>query len=65
MFNDATGWRIMDVLTDGAIGRVAVQRSGFRQALSSGGASALKSAPENEFSHLSPGMLDERRPRPC
>jgi phospholipid transport system substrate-binding protein len=35
------GWRIVDVLADGAISRVAVQRSDFRQLIRQGGASAL------------------------
>jgi phospholipid transport system substrate-binding protein len=35
------GWRIVDVLADGAISRVAVQRSDFRGLIRSGGAPAL------------------------
>ncbi|MFL5286197.1 MAG: ABC transporter substrate-binding protein [Rhodopila sp.] len=35
------GWRIVDVLADGAISRVAVQRSDFRQLIRRGGAVAL------------------------
>ena len=35
------GWRIVDVLADGAISRVAVQRSDFRQVIRTGGAPAL------------------------
>jgi phospholipid transport system substrate-binding protein len=35
------GWRIVDVLADGAISRVAVQRSDFRQLIREGGAPAL------------------------
>ncbi len=35
------GWRIVDVLADGAISRVAVQRSDFRQLIRMGGATAL------------------------
>jgi phospholipid transport system substrate-binding protein len=35
------GWRIVDVLADGAISRVAVQRSDFRQLVREGGANAL------------------------
>jgi hypothetical protein len=58
MFNDPTRWQAMDVLTDGAVGRVAVQRSGFRQVLSSGGVPALKPAPENKVSSLSGGVLE-------
>jgi phospholipid transport system substrate-binding protein len=35
------GWQAVDVLTDGSISRVAVQRSDFRGLLSSGGSPAL------------------------
>ncbi len=35
------GWRIVDVLADGAISRVAVQRSDFRRQIRDGGAEAL------------------------
>jgi phospholipid transport system substrate-binding protein len=35
------GWRIVDVLADGAISRVAVQRSDFRRLIRVGGADAL------------------------
>ena len=35
------GWRIMDVLADGAVSRVAVQRSDFRRLIRQGGAPAL------------------------
>jgi phospholipid transport system substrate-binding protein len=35
------GWRIVDVLADGSISRVAVQRSDFRHLLRQGGAAAL------------------------
>ena len=35
------GWRIVDVLADGSISRVAVQRSDFRRQIRDGGAEAL------------------------
>jgi phospholipid transport system substrate-binding protein len=35
------GWRIVDVLADGSISRVAVQRSDFRRLIRQGGADAL------------------------
>jgi phospholipid transport system substrate-binding protein len=38
---DSSGWRIVDVLADGAVSRVAVQRSDFRQLIRQGGAPAL------------------------
>ena len=41
MRNTGGGWRVVDVLADGAISRVAVQRSDFRRLLSRGGAPAL------------------------
>lgn len=37
----AGGWKVVDVLLDGSISRVAVQRSDFRSLLSSGNAAAL------------------------
>ena len=36
-----TAWRVVDVLADGSVSRVAVQRSDFRRLLSLGGAPAL------------------------
>jgi phospholipid transport system substrate-binding protein len=41
MHETPAGWRIVDVLADGSISRVAVQRSDFRQVIRQGGASAL------------------------
>jgi phospholipid transport system substrate-binding protein len=41
MRQDSAGWRVVDVLADGAISRVAVQRSDFRRLLTRGGAPAL------------------------
>jgi phospholipid transport system substrate-binding protein len=41
MAETQAGWRIVDVLADGSISRVAVQRSDFRQLMRQGGASAL------------------------
>ncbi len=38
------GWRIVDVLADGAISRVAVQRSDFRRQIRQGGPAALSSS---------------------
>jgi phospholipid transport system substrate-binding protein len=35
------GWKIVDVLADGAVSRVAVQRSDFRQLIRQGGANSL------------------------
>lgn len=47
------GWRIVDVLADGAISRVAVQRSDFRQLIRQGGASALTQNLEAKSANLS------------
>lgn len=41
MREGAAGWRAVDVLADGSVSRVAVQRSDFRRLLSRGGAEAL------------------------
>lgn len=47
------GWRVVDVLADGAISRVAVQRSDFRQLMRQGGASALTYSLETKSADLS------------
>jgi phospholipid transport system substrate-binding protein len=41
MRQTSAGWRIVDVLADGSISRVAVQRSDFRRQIREGGAEAL------------------------
>jgi phospholipid transport system substrate-binding protein len=41
MREGSAGWRIVDVLADGAVSRVAVQRSDFRLLIRRGGATAL------------------------
>jgi phospholipid transport system substrate-binding protein len=41
MREGSAGWRIVDVLADGAVSRVAVQRSDFRQLMKRSGASGL------------------------
>ena len=45
MRNGPAGWQVVDVLTDGAISRVAVQRSDFRSLLKAGGVQALAAGP--------------------
>jgi len=50
------GWQIVDVLMDGTISRVAVQRSDFQQLLRSGGVAALTSGLERKIGNLSGGM---------
>jgi phospholipid transport system substrate-binding protein len=49
------GWQAVDVLTDGSISRVAVQRSDFRSLLSSGGTPALVAGLEHKAANLSGG----------
>lgn len=47
------GWKAVDVLADGSISRVAVQRSDFRALLAKGGGQALVSSLEQKVSELS------------
>jgi len=56
MRNTGSGWRAVDVLADGAISRVAVQRSDFRRLLSRGGAPALAESLTSKSLDLSDGM---------
>jgi phospholipid transport system substrate-binding protein len=51
------GWQAVDVLTDGSISRVAVQRSDFRELLMAGGVSALANGLEHKVANLSGGMV--------
>jgi phospholipid transport system substrate-binding protein len=51
-----SGWQAVDVLTDGSISRVAVQRSDFRQLLASGGVPALAAGLGRKVANLSGGM---------
>jgi len=51
------GWKAVDVLSDGSISQVAVQRSDFRELLASGGASALQAGLQRKVSTLSNGAL--------
>jgi phospholipid transport system substrate-binding protein len=57
MRNGPAGWQVTDVLTDGSISRVAVQRSDFRQLLLAGGVPALTAGLGRKVSNLSGGML--------
>jgi phospholipid transport system substrate-binding protein len=52
MHQGPAGWRIVDVLVDGAISRVAVQRSDFRQLIKQGGAAALTKSLESKTADL-------------
>jgi phospholipid transport system substrate-binding protein len=49
------GWRAVDVLADGSISRVAVQRSDFRRLLARGGAQALVESLRSKSADLSDG----------
>ncbi|MCW3473448.1 ABC transporter substrate-binding protein [Limobrevibacterium gyesilva] len=51
------GWRAVDVLADGAISRVAVQRSDFRSELTRGGGTALVASLQRKVADLSGGAL--------
>ncbi len=53
MRQGAAGWRAVDVLLDGSISRVAVQRSDFRGMLESGGPMALLASLRKKVTDLS------------
>ncbi len=51
------GWKVVDVLANGSISRVAVQRSDFRHLLAHGGGNALVASLQHKTSDLSGGAL--------
>lgn len=55
MREGGSGWRAVDVLADGSISRVAVQRSDFRRILERGGAQALAESLRSKSADLSNG----------
>jgi phospholipid transport system substrate-binding protein len=55
MRDGGSGWRAVDVLADGSISRVAVQRSDFRRLLAQGGAEALVASLRSKSADLSDG----------
>ncbi len=57
MRSGAKGYQAVDVLLDGTISRVAVERSDFRSVLESGGADALIKSLSQKVSALSNGQL--------
>jgi phospholipid transport system substrate-binding protein len=57
MRDDGGTWRAVDVLLNGSISRVAVQRSDFRKILSSGDPDALISSLRRKIADLSDGAL--------
>lgn len=56
MRSKSAGWQVVDVLTNGYISRVAVQRSDFRQLLESGGTAALTAGLQRKVANLSGSM---------
>ena len=57
MRQEANGWKVVDVLAQGSISRVAVQRSDFRSVLDSGGVPALVARLQRKISSMSNGSL--------
>ena len=57
MRQEPSGWRAVDVLADGSISRVAVQRSDFRRLVAGGGAKALIQSLNQKTTDLSGGAL--------
>ena len=57
MRGGAMGWRVVDVLLDGTISRVAVQRSDFRALLASGDPTALIDSLKRKVVELSGGAM--------
>lgn len=57
MRNVGGGWKVVDVLADGSISRVAVQRSDFRRLVARGGAQALIESLNQKTTDLSGGAL--------
>jgi phospholipid transport system substrate-binding protein len=56
MRQGGAGWRVVDILADGSISRVAVQRSDFRRLLAKGGAIALADSLRSKSTDLSDGQ---------
>ena len=57
MRNEGGAWRIVDVLADGSISRVAVQRSDFRQLLADGTGQELVASLNRKVASLSDGAI--------
>ena len=55
--NESAGWKVVDVLLDGTISRVAVQRSDFSSLVSSGNARPLIATLKTKVSNLSDGAI--------
>ena len=56
--NDAGTWKIIDVLLNGSISRVAVQRSDFRSLLASGEPGPLIASLRSKVARLAAGKTD-------
>jgi phospholipid transport system substrate-binding protein len=56
MHRGPRGWQAVDVLEDGTISRVAVQRSDFRQILQQGGPAALVASLQRKTQQLAGGV---------
>jgi phospholipid transport system substrate-binding protein len=57
MRQGSDGWKAVDVLAEGAVSRVAVQRSDFRGLLANGGVTALIASLERKIADLTDGAL--------
>ena len=57
MRQNGSSWRVVDVLAEGSVSRVAAQRSDFRAALANGGGAALAAKLERKIADLSGGRL--------
>jgi phospholipid transport system substrate-binding protein len=57
MGQTGSGWQVQDILLDGTISRVAVQRSDFTSLLSQGNATQLIASLEQKVSTLSAGAI--------
>ena len=57
MRKGAAGWKAVDVLTNGSISRVAVQRADFQESLASGGVPALTAGLDRKVASLSGGVV--------
>jgi phospholipid transport system substrate-binding protein len=57
MRDDSAAWRAVDVLLEGSISRVAVQRSDFRKILANGDTDALIASLRRKIADLSDGAL--------
>jgi ABC-type transporter MlaC component len=57
MRQEGGGWKVVDVLADGAVSRVAAQRSEMRSVLADGGGVGLLVSLRQKTAELSGGIL--------